>query len=44
VVVLRTVKVTPFAMLATYVATFFVFWVALANMLPPLGGLKRNDG
>jgi F0F1-type ATP synthase assembly protein I len=38
VVVLKTVKVTPLAMLGTYVATFFVFWVALANMLPPLGG------
>jgi hypothetical protein len=24
-------------MLGTYIATFFVFWVALANALPPLG-------
>jgi F0F1-type ATP synthase assembly protein I len=44
VTVLKTVKVVPLAMLGTYVATFFVFWVALANMLPPLGGRpKRND-
>ena len=36
--VLKTMKVVPLAMLGTYVATFFVFWVALANALPPLGG------
>jgi len=38
VVVLKTMKVVPLAMLGAYVATFFVFWVALANALPPLGG------
>jgi F0F1-type ATP synthase assembly protein I len=38
VAVLKTMKVVPAAMLGTYVATFFVFWVALANALPPLGG------
>jgi F0F1-type ATP synthase assembly protein I len=38
VAVLKTMKVVPLAMLGTYVATFFVFWVALANALPPLGG------
>jgi ATP synthase protein I len=38
VVVLKTMKVVPLAMLGTYIATFFVFWVALANALPPLGG------
>jgi ATP synthase protein I len=44
VTVLKTVRVVPLAMLGTYVATFFVFWVALANMLPPLGGWpRRND-
>ncbi|HEX4150851.1 MAG TPA: ATP synthase subunit I [Steroidobacteraceae bacterium] len=31
VVVLKTMKVVPLAMLGTYVATFFVFWVALAS-------------
>lgn len=41
VVVLKTMKVVPLAMLGTYVATFFVFWVALANALPPLGGAPR---
>jgi ATP synthase protein I len=38
IVVLKTMKVVPLAMLGTYIATFFVFWVALANALPPLGG------
>ena len=38
VAVLKTMKVVPLAMLGTYVATFFVFWIALANALPPLGG------
>jgi len=38
VAVLKTMRVAPLAMLGTYVATFFVFWVALANVLPPLGG------
>jgi ATP synthase protein I len=36
--VLRTLKVSPLAMFAAYVATFFVYWIALANALPPLGG------
>lgn len=38
VLVLRTLKVSPLAMFAAYVATFFVYWVALANALPSLGG------
>jgi len=38
VVVLRTLKVSPLAMFAAYVATFFVYWVALANALPTLRG------
>jgi ATP synthase protein I len=38
IVVLRTLKVSPLAMFAAYVATFFVYWVALANALPTLGG------
>ena len=38
VAVLKTMRVVPLAMLGTYVATFFVFWVALADALPPLGG------
>src|SRR6266852_6002659 len=40
VVVLKTMKVVPLAMLGSYIATFFVFWVALANALPPLAGLR----
>jgi ATP synthase protein I len=34
VVVLKTMKVVPLAMLGSYVATFVVFWVALAHGLP----------
>ena len=43
VMVLKTMKVVPLAMLGTYVATFFVNWVALANALPPLGGARARD-
>ncbi|MDP9009587.1 MAG: ATP synthase subunit I [Pseudomonadota bacterium] len=42
VAVLKTMKVVPLAMLGTYIATFFVFWVALANALPPLGGTRSR--
>jgi ATP synthase protein I len=38
VVVLKLMKVSPGAMFAAYMATFFVYWIALANALPPLGG------
>lgn len=44
VVVLRTLKVSPLAMFAAYMATFFVYWVALANALPPLGGSTPKNG
>jgi ATP synthase protein I len=45
VFVLRTMKVSPLAMFAAYVATFFVYWVALANALPSLGPPKdKADG
>lgn len=44
VVVLKTMKVVPLAMLGTYVATFVVFWFALANLLPPLGGTNIPRG
>ena len=43
VAVLKTMKVVPLAMLGTYVATFLVHWVALANALPPLGGARARD-
>lgn len=42
VVVLKTMKVVPLAMLGTYAATFLVIWLALANVLPPLGGAPRG--
>ena len=38
--VLRTMKVSPLAMFAAFMATFFVYWVALANALPMLGRSK----
>ena len=42
--VLKTMRVVPLAMLGTYIATFLVFWVALANALPRKGGnLARPD-
>ena len=42
IAVLKTMKVVPLAMLGTYAATFLVFWAALANLLPPLGGPPRG--
>ena len=44
VVVLKTMKVVPAAMLGTYVATFFVFWVALWMNGSSVRGIPRNDG
>jgi ATP synthase protein I len=43
VVVLKTMKVVAPAMLGTYVATFFVFWVALAKG-PSVRDISRTDG
>ena len=43
VVVLKAMKVAPLAMFAAYVATFFVYWVALARRLP-MGGMPRTGG
>jgi ATP synthase protein I len=49
VVVFKTMKVVAPAMLGTYVATFFVFWVALAKGssvrgTPRVRGIPRADG
>jgi ATP synthase protein I len=38
VVVFLTLKVSFAALFATYIATLFVYWIALANALPPLAG------
>jgi ATP synthase protein I len=38
VVVFMTMKVSPVALFGTYIATLFVYWIALANALPPLAG------
>jgi len=37
VVVLKLLKVSPAALFAAYVATFFVYWLALASALPSFG-------
>lgn len=37
-VVFKALKVSPLPLFAAYLATFFVYWIALANALPPLGG------
>ena len=38
VVVFMTLKVSFAALFSTYIATLFVYWIALANALPPLAG------
>jgi ATP synthase protein I len=38
VVVFLTMKVSFAAMFGSYIATLFVYWIALANALPPLSG------
>jgi ATP synthase protein I len=42
VMVWRTLKVSPLAMFAAFMATLLVFWVALANALPTLS--RSKDG
>lgn len=37
VVVLRTVRVVPLAMLAGFAATYLVYWIALVGALPAAG-------
>lgn len=44
VVVLRSMEISVGALFGTYMATFFVYWVALANALPPLGGRRGGGG
>ena len=38
VVVFTTLKVSFAALFGAYIATLFVYWIALANALPPLAG------
>ena len=38
IVVFLTMKVSFAALFGAYIATLFVYWIALANVLPPLGG------
>ncbi|MGH8230971.1 MAG: ATP synthase subunit I [Steroidobacteraceae bacterium] len=43
VVVLKTVRVNALAMLGAYIATFVVFWLALANALPTPAGRATGN-
>jgi ATP synthase protein I len=38
IAVFTTMKVSFVALFGTYIATLFVYWIALANALPPLAG------
>jgi ATP synthase protein I len=45
VLVLKLLKVSPAALFAAYVATFCVYWLALASALPSFGALAMpRDG
>ena len=44
VVVLKTMKVVPLAVLGTYIATFMVFWIALARSVGSGGARKPATG
>ena len=43
-VVLKTMKVVPLAMLGSYIATFFVFWVALFQWTGSRHGRAPQEG
>ena len=43
VVVLKVLKVSPAALFAAYVATFFVYWSARASALPRFGALAARE-
>jgi ATP synthase protein I len=43
VVVLRTVRVVPLAMLAGFAATYLVYWIALVGALPAMSGTRRRS-
>jgi ATP synthase protein I len=42
VLVLRTVRVVPLAMLASFAATYLVYWIALVGALPAMSGTRRG--
>jgi ATP synthase protein I len=43
VLVLRTVRVVPLAMLAGFAATYLVYWIALLGALPSVSGARRES-
>jgi F0F1-type ATP synthase assembly protein I len=42
VTVFLTMKISFPALFGTYIATLFVYWIALANALPPLAGTANT--
>ena len=42
VIVLKWVHVAPLAMLATFIATVLVYWIALIGALPGVGSVRRG--
>jgi ATP synthase protein I len=42
VVVLRTVRVAPLASIASFAATYLVYWIALVGALPAVGGTRGS--
>ena len=44
VTVFLTMKANFAALFGTYIATLFVYWIALANALPPLSGKAGTAG
>ncbi|HEV2227832.1 MAG TPA: ATP synthase subunit I [Steroidobacteraceae bacterium] len=40
--VLRTVRVVPLAMLGSFAATYLVYWIALVGALPAVSGTRRG--
>jgi ATP synthase protein I len=43
VVVFLTMRVSFAALFGAYIATLFVYWIALANALPPLSGTRAAN-
>lgn len=42
IVVLRTMRVVPLAMLGSFAATYLVFWIALIGALPSASDMRRG--
>jgi ATP synthase protein I len=42
--VLKFISISALPLFAGFVATFFVYWLALANALPAFGGVRAGQG